>query len=201
MPPRTRFSPQMIIQAALTIARSGGLGAVSARSVAAALGCSTGPVFSNFSSMDELQEALIDEIISLFVSAMVPLSGEDPLKAAGVAMVCFAAEEPRLYEALFLTHHPYHAKWGPVRRRIAAQMASHPRYAHLDEGARFGLVGRASVVAHGLGVEVWSGRLPALSDAALQAILTQLAEPIIDAALTHGWTADIHIPPTKRSQT
>jgi AcrR family transcriptional regulator len=191
----------MITQAAVTIARSGGLGAVSARSVAAALGCSTGPVFSNFASMDELQEALIDEIIAQFVSAMVAGPGEDPLKAAGVGMVRFAAEEPRLYEALFLTHHPYHAKWGPVRRQIATQMASHPRYACLDEGARFGLVGRASVVAHGLGVEVWSGRLPAPSADALQALLTQLAEPIIDAALAHGWTTDIHTPHPERPQT
>ena len=168
--------------------------------MAAELGCSTGPIFSNFATMDELQEALIDRIIARFVSAMAPVGGEDPLLAAGMRMVRFAAEEPRLYEALFLTHHPYHAKLGPVRRQIAAWMAEHPRYAGLDEAARFGLVGRSSVVAHGLGVEVWSGRLPESSPAVLRDIITQLAEPIIDAALSRGWTADIHTPFYERSK-
>jgi AcrR family transcriptional regulator len=192
MPPRVRFNRDMIVDAALRLAREGGLSAVSARSVAAELGCSTGPVFSNFDTMEALTEALIDRIIDRFVQAMTPPGGTDPLMVAGTAMVRFAADEPRLYEALFLTHHPYHAKWGPVRRQIADWMGDHPRYQELDERARFGLVGRASVVAHGLGVEIWSGRLGAMAPEQLQQILTQLASPIIDAALERGWTEDIH---------
>lgn len=199
MPPRTRYSEAMIIDATLAIARDGGLGAVSARAVAAELGCSTGPIFSNFASMELLQEALIDRIIALFLDAMAAADAPDPLMAAGVGMVRFAAEEPRLYETLFLTHHPYHHKWGPVRRTIARQMGQHPRYQALDDRQRFGLVGRASVVAHGLGVEVWSGRLSAPDDDTVKTLLTQLAVPIIDAALANGWTQDIHSSPPQRT--
>jgi len=201
MPPRTRFNQTMIVEAAVQLAQAGGLSAVTARSVAAELGCSTGPIFSNFATMDELHEALIEHIIALFSAAMAPEPGDDPLMVAGTAMVRFAADQPRLYETLFLTHHPYHAKWGPIRRRIAGWMATHPRYATLSEADRFGLVGRASVIAHGLGVEVWSGRLPAPTPTQLRALLTQLAVPVLDAALDNGWTDDIHSSPSPRTAT
>jgi hypothetical protein len=53
-------------------------------------------------------------------------------------------------------------------------------------------VGRASILAHGLGVEVWFRRLPDPSAEVLRTLLHQLADPMVDAALAHGWTADIH---------
>jgi AcrR family transcriptional regulator len=195
MPPRTRYTPERILDAALALTQREGLAAVTARQLAAELGCSTAPLFTQFASMDELHEALMDRVIARFVQAT--LSGlsarhDDPLIAAGLGMVRFAADEPRLYEALFLTHHPWHHKWGPVRRDLARRMGAHPRYAALTEAARFGLVGRSSVVVHGLGVEIWSGRLRDASTPTLLRLFDQLAVPLVDAALAHGWTEDIH---------
>ena len=192
MPPRTRFSRERILDAAIVLTRSQGIARVSARALAAELGCSTAPIFTRFASMDALLEALLDRIIERFVTVTDSVPDPDPLFAAGLGMVRFAADEPRLYEALFLTHHRYHFKWGPIRRTLAQRMASHPRYASLDEAARFGLIGRASVVVHGLGVEVWSGRLPSPSLVVLRDLLNQLAGPLVDAAIRQGWTTDIH---------
>lgn len=145
--------------------------------------------------MDELHEHLIDRVIGLFVAATEAPAHPDPLMAAGLGMLRFAAHEPRLYEALFLTRHPWHHKWGPVRRRLAARMATHPRYAPLTERARFGLVGRSSIVVHGLGVEIWAGRLEDTHEATLLTLLDQLAGPLVDAAINNGWTIDIHSHP------
>ncbi len=189
MPPRTRYSPDRILDAALALTRRDGIGTVTARSVAAELGCSTGPIFTHFASMDALNEQLMDRIIADFVVMAASGEHDDPLVGAGVGWLRFAVEEPRLYEAVFLTRHPWHAKWGPVRQRLARRMGEHPRYAHLSEPARFALVGRASIVMHGLGVELWSGRLPVHD---LPALLEELALPVVDAALTHGWTTDLH---------
>lgn len=194
MPPRPRFTRERILDAAVALTREQGIAAVSARAVAAALGCSTAPVYACFESMDALHEALLDRILERFIRATEAAGGPDPLFAAGLGMVRFAAEEPRLYEALFLTHHPYHRKWGAARRALAARMAGHPRYAGLSPDQRFGLIGRTSVVVHGLGVEVWSGRLPDPSPSTLRRLLEQLAGPLVDAALTRGWTRDIHTP-------
>jgi len=196
VPPKKRYTVEHILDAALAVTRASGIGAVTARSVAMELGASTGPVSTTFPSMELLHEALMDRIIALFVaraSSSLTAPTTDPLIAAGVAWLRFAAEEPRLYEAVFLRHHPWQAKWGPVRRTMAERMAEHPRYANLDARTRFALVGRASIVMHGVGLEIWAGRLPAGDPSRL---LEQLALPVVDAALARGWTADLHTTPS-----
>lgn len=194
MPPRTRYTPERILDAAVALTRREGFSAVTARHVAGELGCSTAPVFTHFASMDALQEALLDELRARFLAAVLAESHADPAFAAGLGMLRFAADEPNLYAALFLTRHPWQFRWGRARRELAARMAAHPRYAALSDDARFGLVGRASIVVHGLGVELWSGRLRDASEPTLLRLLTELAEPLLDAALANGWTTDIHLP-------
>lgn len=192
MPPKVRFDATRILDAALALTKAEGIDAVTARGVAASLGCSTAPLFTQFSSMDDLVEQLMERIMGIFVDWAGAEEHADPLVAAGVGWLRFAAEEPRLYEAVFLRRHPWHAKWGPIRRRLAGRMAEHPRYEGLDDTARFALVGRASIVLHGLGVEIWSGRLP---DRDLERLIRELAIPVVDGALAHGWTTDLHRPP------
>lgn len=189
MPPKTRFTTDRILDAALALTRSQGISAVTARSVASELGCSTAPIFTQFGNMDDLYEQLMDRIIALFVEQAGSSEHADPLIAAGVGWLRFATEEPSLYEAVFLKQHPWHAKWGPIRRRLAERMADHPRYSHLDRATRFALVGRASIVMHGLGVEIWSGRLP---ESDLTQLIEELAVPVVDAAMSNGWTGDLH---------
>jgi AcrR family transcriptional regulator len=191
MAPRTRFTSDIVLDAALAQTRSSGIASVSARTIAASLGASIAPVFTAFSSMDALHERLMDRIIGEFVGRAGAVSeGDDPLWAAGEGWLRFALEEPRLYEAIFLTVHPWHGKWGPVRRQLAERMGEFPRYAHLPAAVRFALVGRASIVLHGLGLELWSGRLRTRD---LRTLVVQLVQPVVDAALQNAWTADLHM--------
>jgi AcrR family transcriptional regulator len=191
MAPRTRFTSDIILDAALSQTRAAGIASVSARTIAASLGASIAPVFTAFSSMDALHERLMDRIIGEFVARAGAMSdGDDPLWAAGEGWLRFALDEPRLYEAIFLTVHPWHAKWGPVRRQLAERMGQFPRYAHVSPAVRFALVGRASIVLHGLGLELWSGRL---RTGDLRTLVVQLVQPVVDSALQHGWTVDLHM--------
>lgn len=192
MAPRTRYPRRRILEAATALTRAAGIDAVSARAVAAELGCSTAPIFTAFESMEALHEALLDQLIERFVAAIDVAQGPDPLFAAGYGMVRFAADEPRLFEALFLRPHLFATKWNPVRRTLARHMGDHSRYAHLAEQDRFGLVGRASIVFHGLAVEVWFRRLPRPSGEDLSRLLEELAGPLVDASIANGWTTDIH---------
>ena len=59
MPPKVKVTKEEIIAAALEILRQKGMEAVNARAVAAALGCSTQPIFSNYSSMGVLQHDVL----------------------------------------------------------------------------------------------------------------------------------------------
>ena len=51
MPPKVKVSKEEIINTAISLIRKSGASAVNARSIAAELGCSTQPIFSNFASM------------------------------------------------------------------------------------------------------------------------------------------------------
>ena len=53
MPPKVKITKEDIINAAIEIVKANGEEAINARNIAATLGCSTQPVFSNFASMEE----------------------------------------------------------------------------------------------------------------------------------------------------
>lgn len=204
MPPPVRYPAERILNVALALTRAKGLEAVTARNLAAELGCSTGPIFSQFESMDALLEGLMDRIIAAFVQATSVDGPGDPLLVAGEGWLRFAAEEPRLYEALFLRPGPWHThrwytKWKPVKEMVAARMAEQPCYAQLDGATRFALVGRAAIVLHGLGLEIWSGRLPPPADP--RQLVEQLARPVIQAAIDNRWRDDLHAPTAGKKRT
>lgn len=189
MPPRTKYTPEVILDSALDLVRQEGMGALTARNLAKQMGCSTGPVFRHFSSMEEVLERVMERITRLFVGALGSVELSDPLVSWGVGWLRFAAQEPRLYEAAFLRPHPWHDKWGAVRLDLAARMAEVSGYEHLSRGDRFALIGRASIVMHGLGLEIWSGRLAGDN---LEGLIRDLVMPVVEAALALERVEDLH---------
>ena len=105
MPPKVKIQKDDIIQTALTLVRTQGEEAINARAIAAALGCSTQPVFSNFATMQELQEATLAAAYDIYLDFLKreAESGEYPkYKAFGMAYIRFAQEEAALFRLLFM---------------------------------------------------------------------------------------------------
>lgn len=76
---------------------------MNARSIASSLGCSTQPIFSNFSSMEELEESVTAAAHELYLSylAREVESGKYPVyKSFGMAYIRFAKEERELFRHL-----------------------------------------------------------------------------------------------------
>ena len=105
MPPKIKVSRENILEAAVEIVRKNGHAALNARSVAAALGCSTQPVFSNFATMEELKLAVVaaaDELSRDYMRREEE-SGKYPVyKANGMAYIRFAKEEKELFKLLYM---------------------------------------------------------------------------------------------------
>ena len=105
MAPKVKITKDDIINTAVEIVRKNGAEAINARNVAAALGCSTQPVFSNFSSMDELKLAVIhkaDGLCQKYIRNECE-KGEYPFyKASGMAYIRFAKEEKELFKLLYM---------------------------------------------------------------------------------------------------
>ncbi len=105
MPPKVKVSKEDIINAAVSLVRKSGAGAINARTVADVLNCSTQPIFSNFSTMDELRLAVLemaDLICNDYISREIK-SGKFPTyKASGMAYIRFAKEEKELFKFLYM---------------------------------------------------------------------------------------------------
>lgn len=105
MPPKVKTTKMDILRAAVELVRESGESALNARSLAAGLGCSTQPIFSNFATMDALREAVMQEANELYQSYLRRdmASGEyPPYKASGMAYIRFAREERELFKLLFM---------------------------------------------------------------------------------------------------
>ena len=57
MPPKTRVTAEMIVDAAVEVVRQSGFESINARSVSWQLHCSTQPVMYHFSTIDSLKRA------------------------------------------------------------------------------------------------------------------------------------------------
>ena len=102
MPPKTRITKDMIIQAAVEVARQSGHENINARTVSEQLHCSTQPVMYHFSTIDAMKRAAyaqVDHLHSEFLMTIPP--GQDPALGIGLNYIRFAVEEPRLFRFLF----------------------------------------------------------------------------------------------------
>lgn len=105
MPPRIKVTKQDIISAAADVVRRSGERALNARNIAAQLGISTQPVFSNYSSMDELRKELLayaNELYGEYIQKIIDSRKYPPYKSAGIAYIFFAHEEKQLFKFLFM---------------------------------------------------------------------------------------------------
>ena len=105
MPRDFRFTKEEVVAAALELTREGGIGAVTARGLAARLGSSSKPVFSLFSGMEEVQKAVMEAADGLYQSYLrEDMAGGKypPYKASGMAYIRFAKEERELFKLLFM---------------------------------------------------------------------------------------------------
>lgn len=103
MPPRPKVTRQMVLDAAFRLVREEGAEALSARAVAARLGCSTQPVMRNFATVEALREAVYQMADDYHTRCIMPKGKglHDPLTELGLNYVRFGAEEPQLFRLLF----------------------------------------------------------------------------------------------------
>lgn len=105
MPPKAKTNRQQIIDTAFEIVRENGANALNARNLAHRIGCSTQPLFYNFSTMEELLESVIAKANEFYHSYIWQAMSEakfPPYKASGMAYIQFAKEERNLFKLLFM---------------------------------------------------------------------------------------------------
>ena len=103
MPPKPKFTKEELIQAALELAREGGLEAIVARNLGKKLDIAPSTIFTHFNSVEDIRQAVIEaarELYNGYVEEglrMVP-----PMKGFAMQYIRFAMEESNLYSVLFM---------------------------------------------------------------------------------------------------
>lgn len=104
MPPKPKFTKDEIIDAAYAIAADEGIDAVVARAIGKKLGSTATPIFTFFSSMDEVKQEVYGRAKAACVDYLSEAVGYTPaFKEFGLRWTRFAQEQPHLYKLLFLS--------------------------------------------------------------------------------------------------
>lgn len=103
MPPKPKFTKEEIVAAALELVSKAGVEGLSARELGAALGSSARPIFTVFQNMEEVAREVRKAAMERFECyADDTMPGMPLFKQVGMGMVLFGAQEPKLYQLLFM---------------------------------------------------------------------------------------------------
>ncbi len=103
MPAKVKVTKEMVIDAALEVARENGTENINARTVSQKLGCSTQPVFYHFERIEDVRIAAHKKGSEFHMNYVTNLSGnyERPMLEMGMRYIQFAVEEKNLFRFLF----------------------------------------------------------------------------------------------------
>ena len=102
--PKQKITKEMIIEAAFSLAREGGMEQVLVKNIADRLGCSVQPIYSYCQNMDGLRKD-VEERTKQFIReyAAKLIDREDIFQSTGRAYLQIAKDEPNLYK-IFILH-------------------------------------------------------------------------------------------------
>ena len=173
MPPKVKFTREEIIRSALDIVRETGPEGLTARSLAARLGCSVKPIFGLFRSMEEVQQEVLSAGYRLYgqtIAQAMEAGKYPPYKASGMAYISFARTRPQLFKELFMRDRTGESPAGddPLTRSIVALIVKNTG---LSEQAARQLHIELWIFIHGIAAMLVTGYL-------------DLEEPVISSMLT-----------------
>lgn len=103
MPAKPKYTREALLNAALDIIREQSVEAITAQELGRRLGASAPSVFTHFATVEDIRHAAVEAARALFDRyAEAGLAMEPPFKGFGVQCLRFAADEPKLYELLFM---------------------------------------------------------------------------------------------------
>ncbi|MGI6748086.1 MAG: TetR/AcrR family transcriptional regulator [Anaerovoracaceae bacterium] len=107
MGPKTKFTREQIIDAAFDIAKSEGIDSITMRKIAEKMGSSVAPIYVNFKNVDELNEALIEKIISISRQLLLEENTGNPFRDIGMASLRFAMEYSVIFRDMVIKSGKY----------------------------------------------------------------------------------------------
>ncbi len=152
MPPKARFSPESIIEAAFNVVQAKGWAGLSARSIAKELNASTGPIYSHLNSMGHLEEAIMKKGIDLCLRYVRIIRTGDRWIDQGIGYALFARDEKHLFRSINDEKYlPIRGKYDPYFwKALDEDLGDYPLFRDLPDDARGKIRHARSVFSFGM---------------------------------------------------
>lgn len=187
MPPPTKISRDQVVDAAFDVVHDRGLDALSARSVAGQLNCSTAPVYSQFSNMKELRLAVARKILALMEQYDTAEYTERTFLNMGIGTVLFARDYANLFRAIHMESSEFNNLIAEYLERLTDMMRREQRFSDLLAGVRAHLLETMWIYTHGMAALVTTGYIRDVTTESVTRALEEVGGVIIAAALeNHG---------------
>ncbi|MGL5989093.1 TetR/AcrR family transcriptional regulator [Cetobacterium sp.] len=150
MPKKAIFKKEQIHNKAFEMFEKYGLDEITARNLAKALNCSPAPIYSCYSSMDELKTELIEEAKKIFLQYVMEPETDMVFLNSGIGLCRFAKDEKQLFKSIFLRDNSYANLLKKFRDVMRVEMEKDERFNNLPIEFKYDLFLDCWLIGHGL---------------------------------------------------
>jgi len=183
---KTVFTRHDVVAAGVRVVAQGGLDALSARHIARELGSSTAPVYSNFSTMEDLAAAVKQAVADDLLAFTSRDFSANQFLNIGLGVLEFARLKPTLYAAVFGHGRAGREVGRRVMSRLSERMALVAELRDLPAGERLLLLHEMGIFTHGLAVQICSGLADEFTFTDLACFLEDAGEGLMRHALSRS---------------
>ena len=173
------FTRESILTASFEIFAREGLDSLSARRIGSSIGSSTAPIYSCFSSIDEIRSELMQISLRKLVEYTEKEFTSDLFLNIGVGMLEFVKDYPLVYRALFIDGDGNREIFEQFRTRNLTQMQKEKNLAAFSMSQKSDVLRKLTVYTHGLAALICAHMLDDTSTANLAALLEDAGSAII----------------------
>lgn len=194
MPPKQTITKQKIVEAAFMRVQQKGKTALSARNIAQALSCSTQPIYSCFSNMKDLEDAVLTFAYHYITRTYLTGNAyaKEPFFSMGLGYIQMVREDPHLFDFIYLSNRTgkIFGKDGYPSETTALldAMKTDSMLSTLSRETLLDILGHMWIYTHGLAILVRHN--PEFSQALIHERLHEMGKTLILSRLNPQGTDD-----------
>jgi len=164
MPKKVVFTRDDVVTKGFEMLKESGLNSITARNIAKSLKSSPAPIYSYYSSMDELKDELIEIAKEQFLVYLKKPYTDMVFLNVGMGIVVFAREEQELFDSIFLKNSSYKDLITEFKNIIYKELEDDSRFEGVSQEKKDWLLDKCWIFAHGLATLVSTNFLKNVTD-------------------------------------
>lgn len=179
MPPQITFTKENIIDAAFEIYKDGGIENIKIRKVAAKLGSSIAPIYSNFKNIDEVKKCVMEKALHILIQYTEREYSPNTFLNIGLGLLNFAKDYSTLYKELFINSNDYAYLTDEFFITNLEHMKKDSMLKGLSDEEMKRILEKIRLFTHGLAALICSGSMRGKSDEYICRLLKEAGEDVV----------------------